>query len=114
MVGLNLMPKSPKAQLMRGIYAVSAVGLFYLALTDIPLADATALIFITPIVVTILSPFMLKEHVGVRRWVAVILGFGGVPLICTTGFPGGQNGYAGRSLYRVFIWTVFHFLASFG
>ena len=60
----NLMPKSPRAQLMRGIYAVSAVGLFYLALTDIPLADATALIFITPIVVTILSPFMLKEHVG--------------------------------------------------
>ena len=53
------MPKSPKAQ-HAGIYAVSAVGLFYLALTDIPLADATALIFITPIVVTILSPFMLK------------------------------------------------------
>ena len=82
----NLMPKSPKAQLMRGIYAVSAVGLFYLALTDIPLADATALIFITPIIVTILSPFMLKEHVGLRRWVAVILGFGGVLLIVQPGF----------------------------
>ena len=71
---------------MRGIYAVSAVGLFYLALTDIPLADATALIFITPIIVTILSPFMLKEHVGVRRWVAVIIGFGGVLLIVQPGF----------------------------
>ena len=82
----NLMPKSPKAQLMRGIYAVSAVGLFYLALTDIPLADATALIFITPIIVTILSPFMLKEHVGIRRWIAVILGFGGVLLIVQPGF----------------------------
>ena len=71
---------------MRGIYAVSAVGLFYLALTDIPLADATALIFITPIIVTILSPLMLKEHVGVRRWVAVLAGFGGVLLIVQPGF----------------------------
>ncbi|MDG2032446.1 MAG: DMT family transporter [Rhodospirillales bacterium] len=81
----NLMPKSPKAQLMRGIYAVSAVGLFYLAVTDIPLADATALIFITPIIVTILSPFMLKEHVGFRRWIAVFVGFGGVLLIVQPG-----------------------------
>ena len=91
---------------MRGIYAVSAVGLFYLALTDIPLADATALIFVTPIIVTILSPFMLKEHVGLRRWVAVILGFGGVLLIVQPGFQevgmGTLAGLAAGFLFGLF------------
>ena len=91
---------------MRGIYAVSAVGLFYLALTDIPLADATALIFVTPIVVTILSPLMLNEHVGLRRWVAVILGFGGVLLIVQPGFQevrmGTLAGLAAGFLFGLF------------
>jgi len=82
----SLIPQSPRAQIMRGIYAVSSVGLFYLALTDIPLADATALIFITPIIVTILSPFILKERVGLRRWIAVLVGFFGVLLIIQPGF----------------------------
>ena len=102
----NLMPKSPRAQLMRGIYAVSAVGLFYLALTDIPLADATALIFVTPIIVTILSPFMLKEHVGLRRWVAVIIGFGGVLLIVQPGFQEVRMGTL-AGLFAGFLFGLF-------
>ena len=83
---ISLIPQSPVAQLMRGIYAVSAVGLFYLALSDIPLADATALIFVAPILVAILSPIMLREAVGPRRWLAIMLGFGGVLLVVQPGF----------------------------
>jgi len=99
----NLMPVSPMAQLWRGIFSITAVGLFYLALTDIPLADATALIFITPIIVTILSPFILKERVGIRRWIAVVIGFGGVLLIVQPGFQEiGLGTFAGLGAGFVF------------
>jgi len=99
----NLRPASPSAQFWRGVFSITAVGLFYLALTDIPLADATALIFITPIIVTILSPFILKERVGIRRWIAVLIGFGGVLLIVQPGFQEvGLGTFAGLGAGFVF------------
>ena len=65
---------------------VLAVGLFYSAITDIPFADATALIFLSPLIVTLLSPFLLGESVGIHRWVALIMGFLGSLLIIQPGF----------------------------
>ena len=81
-----LRPKSFLSQILRGLLGVGTVGLFYLAIQDIPLADATALSFITPIIVTLLSPWLLKEKVGLRRWVAVIIGFIVILLIVQPGF----------------------------
>ena len=52
----------------------------------IPLADATALIFVSPIVVTILSPYFLGEKVGLISWLTTLVGFIGVLLIIQPGF----------------------------
>ena len=82
----GLMAKRPWSQMLRGALGVAMVALFYLAIQDIPLADATALAFISPVVVTLLSPWILKEKVGLRRWAAVIIGFGGILLIVQPGF----------------------------
>jgi len=79
-------PNSLPSQLLRGSLGVGTVALFYLAIQHIPLADATALAFISPIVVTLLSPAILKEKVGFRRWAAVIIGFMGILLIVQPGF----------------------------
>ncbi len=63
---------------------IAALGTFlglwalFLALHLLPLADATALTFSSTFFVTILSVPILKEHVGIHRWLAVVLGFGGV------------------------------------
>ncbi len=63
---------------------LTALGTFlglwalFLALHLLPLADATALTFSSTFFVTILSVPILKEHVGIHRWLAVALGFGGV------------------------------------
>ena len=50
------------------------------------MAEAFALIFLLPIFVTILSVLVLKEHVGWRRWSAVVAGFVGVLVVLRPGF----------------------------
>ena len=44
----------------------------------LPLGTATALFFVTPFLITIFAHFFLKEQIGPRRWLAVIVGFIGV------------------------------------
>jgi drug/metabolite transporter (DMT)-like permease len=76
-----LWPRPFGLQVLRGIFAVTGIGLFYWAVLYIPLASTTATYFLAPLVVTALSPFVLKEQVDVHRWTAVIIGFLGVFLI---------------------------------
>lgn len=57
-----------------------------IAFTALPMAEAFALIFLMPIFVTILSVLVLKEHVGWRRWSAVVAGFIGVLVVLRPGF----------------------------
>ncbi len=66
----------------------SAVGgiAAVMAFTALPMAEAFALIFLLPIFVTILSVLVLKEHVGWRRWSAVLAGFIGVLVVLRPGF----------------------------
>ncbi|WEN16717.1 DMT family transporter [Rhodanobacter sp. AS-Z3] len=68
--------------------AASAVGSIaaVIAFTALPMAEAFALIFLLPIFVTILSVLVLKEHVGWRRWSAVLAGFIGVLVVLRPGF----------------------------
>src|SRR5690349_17908310 len=54
---------------------------FYLALKLIPLPNAVCIGLASPIFVTIFSIPMLKEHVGIRRWSAVAIGFVGIIMI---------------------------------
>ena len=76
----------------QGLYLVragaSAVGSIaaVIAFTALPMAEAFALIFLMPIFVTILSVAVLKEHVGWRRWSAVVAGFIGVLVVLRPGF----------------------------
>jgi len=76
----------------QGLYLVragaSAVGSIaaVIAFTALPMAEAFALIFLLPIFVTILSVLVLHEHVGWRRWSAVVAGFIGVLVVLRPGF----------------------------
>jgi drug/metabolite transporter (DMT)-like permease len=57
-----------------------------LAFTSIPFAEAYALIFLSPFVVTLLSIIFLKEQVGIWRWASLVTGFLGVLLVVRPGF----------------------------
>ena len=59
---------------------------FYVSLTIMPLATATALFFVTPFLITIFAKFILKDQIGPRRWLAVIIGFIGVYIILNPNF----------------------------
>ncbi len=78
--------EQPKLQLIRGLLLFCANILFFYSISVISLAKALTLAFIAPLIVTILSPFFLGEKVGIRRWVAVIVGFIGSLIVLRPGF----------------------------
>src|ERR1700710_764709 len=68
----------PWLQLFRVMLSTLEVAAFFLATVYLPLADVITYYLATPIFVTALSPLVLGEHVGWRRWSAVLIGFCGV------------------------------------
>ena len=70
-----------KAQLARGLFAVVTSFMFMVAIKHMPLADITAIMFASPIILTALAPQFLGERVGWRRWTAVAIGFCGTLLM---------------------------------
>lgn len=71
----------PALQIARAVLLVLVTMLFFLAISYLPLADVTAVGFAAPLMVTALGALLLKEKVGPRRWVAVVVGFCGVLII---------------------------------
>ena len=78
--------ENPKLQLIRGLLLFSANILFFYSISIISLAKALTLAFVAPLIVTALSPFLLDEKVGFRRWAAVIVGFLGSLIVIRPGF----------------------------
>ena len=77
--------KKPFLQLIRGLIFVFSTYLFFYAISEISLPKALTLAFVAPICVTALSPFFLKEQVGIKRWLAVFLGFFGTLVVIRPG-----------------------------
>jgi len=75
----------PKLQLFRGLILLCANMLFFYAISIISLTKALTLAFVAPLIVTALSPFILGEIVGYRRWLAVIIGFIGSLIVIRPG-----------------------------
>ena len=78
--------KNPKLQILRGITLFSANICFFYAISVISLSKALTLAFIAPLVTTALSPIVLGEKVGIRRWSAVLIGFSGTLVVIRPGF----------------------------
>lgn len=71
--------------LLRTVLASGAMFGFFYGLSRMPLVDALTLGFTAPLIVTALSAPCLGEHVGWRRWFAVMIGFGGVLIVLRPG-----------------------------
>ena len=76
--GLLLHPDRPGIQVARVALSTAEVGLFYAAAAHMPLADAITYWLAAPIYVAALSPWLLGEQLGWRRWSAILVGFAGV------------------------------------
>jgi drug/metabolite transporter (DMT)-like permease len=73
--------RMPAAQLTRSTLLMTTTGLFNAGIKTVPLATATTIMFLSPILVTVLSIPLLGEKVGVRRWAGVIVGFIGATVV---------------------------------
>ncbi|WP_428642805.1 DMT family transporter [Roseibium sp.] len=80
-LGLAFRTSNPKGHLTRSAVGLSAMVCSFTALHLLPLPDATAIGFATPLIVVVLAFFILGERVRVYRWSAVGVGFIGILVV---------------------------------
>lgn len=101
-----LRARRPWLQVLRSAIFVVEVGVFAWVVGKMPLSTAQAIFAACPLIVTALSPVMLGERVGRRRWIAVTAGFIGVLIILrpTDGFldPVGIIAVIGAAMFAVY------------
>jgi drug/metabolite transporter (DMT)-like permease len=81
----SLRTARPGLQVMRGVALLGSSLLFISGLRFLPIAEASATGFVSPLLVTALSIVFLGESVGVRRWLATAVGLIGVLIILRPG-----------------------------
>lgn len=77
--------KRPGLQILRGTIAGVSPVLFISALNYVELADAIAVAFVAPFMVTVMGGLLLGEPVGAKRWIAVSIGFLGALIVIRPG-----------------------------
>lgn len=102
-----LRPANPRLHLGRAILAPLATVLVFYAYAVMPLADAYAIAFSQPLIITALSVPILGEKVGWRRWSAVAVGFAGVLIMLRPG--SGLFGVAAMCMLAASVlWSFIH------
>ncbi|WP_420860824.1 DMT family transporter [Algirhabdus cladophorae] len=95
--------------ILRAICVIVANMAFFLGLAALPLADAVAIFFVSPFLISIFSVIFLGETVGPRRWMAIAIGMIGVLIVLQPGTSSfqlasllpliGATGYAGLHIF---------------
>ncbi|MDE2790921.1 MAG: DMT family transporter [Paracoccaceae bacterium] len=81
----RLRTRRPMMHVLRGLCVVIANMAFFCSIVVVSLAEATAIFFVAPLLITGFSAVFLKEPVGIRRWLALTIGFVGVLVIVQPG-----------------------------
>jgi drug/metabolite transporter (DMT)-like permease len=81
----NLISANFWGLLARGLILLLSYTAYYMAFPALPLAEAIALFFVSPIFVTLLAGPLLGERVSLKSWLAVAIGFAGVLFIVQPG-----------------------------
>lgn len=81
----QLVTARPRMHLLRVAIVMISNVTYFVGLATMPLADAVAVAYVSPIIITLLSIVFLGEKVGPRRWAAVIIGMVGVVVMLRPG-----------------------------
>lgn len=98
---VGLKTRHPISHLWRGLVGSAGMGFGFFALTQLPLPEAIAISYATPLLIVVLSAVFLHEPVRLYRWSAAIVGFAGVLIIIwpnLTVFSGGISDLGGTAL----------------
>jgi len=79
------LPKNLRIQIFRSVFLFLSTLCFFYAISVLSLAEALTLAFIYPMISTLLSSIFLKEKVGIKRWIAVFIGFIGALIVLRPG-----------------------------
>jgi drug/metabolite transporter (DMT)-like permease len=93
--------RRPLAQIVRALLLVAVTGFVMAAIRIMPLAETTALVFVTPLIVALLAGPMLGEKIGAPRWIAALVGFGGMLLIARPGSALAPEGFVYTTIAAV-------------
>ena len=74
-------PTLLRVQILRSVALLLMTYFFFASLSKLPLAEATIILFIDPLITIILSPWLLKEKVNLSSWIAVLLGILGMLIV---------------------------------
>jgi drug/metabolite transporter (DMT)-like permease len=77
----SLLPVRWSAHLIRGVLAILMLWTFIYAVSKLPLSAAYGIFLCAPLLITALSAWVLREHVGRHRWFAIACGLLGVVII---------------------------------
>ena len=80
-----------KWNIIRGCMETIATYCFFISIQMMPIATSTTIVFIFPILLTLVSIPLFGEKVGIFRWIAVLMGFFGVMLISGSSVSGGVS-----------------------
>ncbi|MEM8572231.1 MAG: DMT family transporter [Pseudomonadota bacterium] len=97
--------RDQKALLGRSVGEIFGAFCFLTALTQMPLANATAILQSIPLAITLAAAYLLYEPVGLRTYTAIVVGFLGVLVIVRPGTDG-FNAYALLVLAAVIFFTL--------
>ncbi|MFB2531234.1 DMT family transporter [Paracoccus sp. p4-l81] len=81
----HLRSNQPGAQIARGFFQVATVTLFFTSLGYIGLAEATAIIDINPVLITLFAALFLGERIGPRRIIGIAVALLGAMMIIRPG-----------------------------
>ena len=84
----SMRSRRPLLQVLRGVGVAGSALAFILSLGALPIAEATAINFVTPLLITVLAIPVLGEVVRPQGWAAVLVGFGGVLIVVRPGAGG--------------------------
>ncbi len=90
---------------LRGVLNLICMLAFFVALSIMPLAEVTALVFMAPIFATVLAVFVFGEKVGIQRWGAIGFGFLGAVVVLRPGFQDISLG-AALAMFAAIVWGV--------
>jgi drug/metabolite transporter (DMT)-like permease len=98
---VGLKTERPMSHIWRGLIGTGGMGFGFFALTQLPLPEATAIQYATPLLIVVFSAVFLGETVRLYRWSAVLVGLVGVLIIIwprLTVFSGGLENAPGATL----------------
>ena len=75
----------PKFQAVRGLLLLTTSAMSFFGVQQLPVAEFTAIVMLTPVVVTLLAAWLLHERVSALRWALVVGGFAGALLVIRPG-----------------------------